>query len=206
MSVKLTILIPVWNQEELVIKALDHLPRRDDIEVIVRDDGSTDNTLANLIRYKEEHPELNLQVYSNGENKGVAYTKNQMLKIASGEYIHIHDSDDYVHTQEYSEIIDSLDGTDDIVYMDLEINNGQYFTLGEFTKAAYCAQTARFLRREFVKGLEFKESITNGGDDRPYNDECLARDPVNRFTHIPAYHYNYPREGSLYDLMVKGIR
>ena len=203
MDIKLSVLIPVWNQEELVIKALDHLPRRDDMEVIVRDDGSTDHTLANLIEYKEKHPELNLQVFANDRNRGVAYTKNQMLKVAKGEYIHIHDSDDYVYTKDYNEIVDTLDGKDDIVYMDLEINNGQYFTLGELTKAAYCAQTARFLRREFVKGLEFPESVTDGGDDRFYNDYCLSRDPVNRFTHIPAYHYNYPREGSLFDLMVK---
>ncbi len=31
---KLSILIPVWNQEKLVIRALDHLPRRDDVEII----------------------------------------------------------------------------------------------------------------------------------------------------------------------------
>ena len=53
--IKLSILTPVWNQEELVIKGLDSIPRRDDIEVIVRDDGSTDNTLANLKKYKAEH-------------------------------------------------------------------------------------------------------------------------------------------------------
>ena len=41
MRPKLSILIPVWNQEELVIKALDSIPRRDDIEVLAYDDGST---------------------------------------------------------------------------------------------------------------------------------------------------------------------
>ena len=43
MTPKLSILTPVWNQEELVIKGLDSIPRRDDIEVIVRDDGSHPN-------------------------------------------------------------------------------------------------------------------------------------------------------------------
>ena len=67
--IKLSVLIPVWNQEELVINALEHLPRRDDIEVLVIDDGSTDNTLANLRKYKEDHPELNLTVVANKGNK-----------------------------------------------------------------------------------------------------------------------------------------
>ena len=79
--IKLSVLIPVWNQEELVINALEHLPRREDIEILVRDDGSTDNTLANLKKYKEEHPDLNLSVMANKWNKGVAWTKNRLLKV-----------------------------------------------------------------------------------------------------------------------------
>ena len=61
--IKLSVCIPVWNQEVLVLRALDHIPRRDDVEVLVRDDGSTDNTYQNLLRYKENHPELNLKIY-----------------------------------------------------------------------------------------------------------------------------------------------
>ena len=46
---KVSIIIPVYNQEELVIMALDSIPKqREDIEVIVIDDGSTDDTLKNL--------------------------------------------------------------------------------------------------------------------------------------------------------------
>ena len=46
----LTIIIPVYNQETLVIRALESVPKRDDIEVIVIDDGSTDNTWNNLLK------------------------------------------------------------------------------------------------------------------------------------------------------------
>ena len=46
---KISIIIPVYNQEELVIRALDSIPKqRDDIEVMVIDDGSTDDRLKNL--------------------------------------------------------------------------------------------------------------------------------------------------------------
>ena len=34
MSIKLSVCIPVWNQERLVLNALDHIPRRDDVEVL----------------------------------------------------------------------------------------------------------------------------------------------------------------------------
>ena len=125
--IKLSVLIPVWNQEELVIKALDHLPRRDDMEIIVRDDGSTDNTLANLKQYKEEHPELNLTITANKGNKGVAYTKNRLLKAAKGEFIHLHDSDDYVITEDYNRMVGEWlynCNTADIIIMDLQTNEG----------------------------------------------------------------------------------
>ena len=64
MTPKLSILTPVWNQETLVIRTLGSIPRRDDIEVIVRDDGSTDKTLENLLTYAKD-TDLNLTVSAN---------------------------------------------------------------------------------------------------------------------------------------------
>ena len=205
--IKLSILIPVWNQEELVIKALDHLPRRDDIEVLVRDDGSTDNTLANLKKYKEEHPELNMSVVANKGNKGVAWTKNRLLKAAKGEFFHIHDSDDYVITPIYDRMItewlyNCKDA--DIILMDLEVNGGTRFVINEYTYQGYCAQIARFIRRDFAKGLTFPEEI-RAADDWYYAQDLLARNPKQVFTNVMAYHYNYPRAGSLSDLKVRGL-
>lgn len=207
MNIKLSVLIPVWNQEDLVIKALDHLPRRDDMEIIVRDDGSTDNTLANLTRYRKEHPELNLTVSSNDVNQGVARTKNRLLKDAKGEWVHIHDSDDWVYTELYDEMISewlTRYSDADIVCMDLEINSGERLPLNDMTEVAYCAQIARFIKRSFINGMTFPEEI-RAGDDRYFADEMLARDPKTVYSGIMAYHYNFPREGSLFDLQVKGL-
>lgn len=39
-----TIMVPVYNQEQLVIEALESIPKRSDIELIIIDDKSTDNT------------------------------------------------------------------------------------------------------------------------------------------------------------------
>ena len=45
---KVSVIIPVYNQEELIIRCLDSIPKRDDIEIIVINDGSTDKTLHTL--------------------------------------------------------------------------------------------------------------------------------------------------------------
>ena len=205
--IKLSVLIPVWNQEELVINALDHLPRRDDIEVLVRDDGSTDNTLANLRKYKEDHPELNLTVVANKGNKGVAWTKNRLLKAAKGEWFHVHDSDDWVYTNLYNKMItewltNCKDA--DVVCMDLEINGGVRYPLNENTQRVYCAQISRFIKRDFVKGMTFPENI-RAGDDWYFAEELLTRNPKIVYSNVMTYHYNYPREGSLSYLQVRGL-
>ena len=199
----LSVIIPVYNQEELVIRALANLPSRDDIEILVRDDGSTDNTLANVQQYAAEHPEKNIKVFSNGENKGVAYTKNQLLKDATGEYFHIHDSDDYVQTDEYGKVIDLLGGAD-IYCFNLRVNDGAIYYLNEATQALYCAQIARFIRKEFAEGLQFPENI-KAGDDGYFAVDLLKRNPRIVYTGITAYNYNYPRVGSLTDLRIRGI-
>ena len=201
---KLSILIPVYNQEELVIQALESIPVRDDVEVIVCDDGSTDRTYENLCKFAET-TKLNLTILKNDENKGVAYTKNRMLDLCKGEYFHIHDSDDYVITDEYSRLIDALYGQDaDIIVMDLIINSGDRFHIDDMNKELYCAQIARFVKRSFAEGLKFPEEV-RAGDDWYFANDLLARNPATCYTGIAGYHYNFPRVGSLTDLKSKGL-
>ena len=200
---KVSILTPVWNQEELVIKALDSIPRRDDIEVLVRDDGSTDRTLDNLIAYRIKHRDLNLRVFYNGTNRGVAYTKNRLLEDARGEYIHILDSDDYLYTDEYNRAIDSINGSD-ICIMDFITNDGFPHRMNTENHNLYCAQILRLIRREFADGIQFPEDI-RAADDWYFHNDMMARNPSEQYTGILAYHYNFPREGSLSDLKMKGL-
>ena len=63
--IKLSIIMGVHDQEELAIKALEHMPVRDDVEVIVLDNASTDNSLAEIKKYQRDHPELNMTVLAN---------------------------------------------------------------------------------------------------------------------------------------------
>ena len=203
--IKLSILTPVWNQEELVIKGLDTIPRRDDIEVLVRDDGSTDNTLTNLKKYKEEHPELNMKVFSNGKNLGVAATANKLLASAKGEWFHFFMSDDYLYTDEYQRMIAYIYQTDaDIVAMDLIENSGRKYKINESSDDLYCAQACRFIKREFVQGIKYPEKV-KCGEDWYFHKEMMARNPKVEYSHIKAYHYNYPREGSLVNLRLRGL-
>lgn len=204
MTPRLSILVPCYNQEVLAIRALDSIPRRDDIEVIASDDGSTDKTLFNLVKYKEEHPELNLIIRANGRNCGCFPNGNILLEAAQGEYMHTLDNDDFLYTEAYNSVIDMLDGEYDVYHISLRTNDNRVLFADPNSEIRPVSNIAKFVRRAFAEGLRYRL-------DRPadadwfYNYELLARNPKCKYTGIVAYHYNYPREGSLMDLHTKGL-
>lgn len=203
--IKLSILTPVYNQEELVIKGLDSIPRRDDIEVIVRDDGSTDNTIKNLKKYAKT-TDLNLTIQANGENHGVAYTANRLLKSAHGEYFHFLMSDDTLFTEAYNGLIETLyqNPDVDILAMNLQINSGELFVLNPSNDNLWCAQACRFIRRSLVEGIKYPEEV-KCGEDLYFHTEMMGRRPKVMYSDVTAYRYNFPREGSLLNLHNRGL-
>ena len=94
---KLSVLIPMYNVERYIKKCLTSLLNQGidilDYEIIVVNDGSTDNSLEIAKTLSQKH--TNIVVYSQ-ENKGTVFTRNRMLKLAKGEYIYFVDADDYV--------------------------------------------------------------------------------------------------------------
>ena len=90
-----SVLIPAYNVEKYIDKCLLSIKKQlfVDFEVIIIDDGSTDQTLSICKEY-----ELNddrFTVYHQ-QNKGIAYTRNKLLELASGMWIIFVDADDYV--------------------------------------------------------------------------------------------------------------
>ena len=100
---KLSIIIPTFNRENKIINALDSIPKRSDIEVIVVDDASTDNTVKILKEYKG----LNLKIIQLTKNGGPGKARNFGLDIMQGEWFTFLDSDDCLVTDEFNKVIDS---------------------------------------------------------------------------------------------------
>ena len=95
---RVSILIPVYNQESLIERCINSIPKRDDIEIIVVDDCSTDNTLKVLEKFD------NIKIIKNETNLGIGSTRNKLLDNASGDYIFFLDSDDYLYTEEFNKL------------------------------------------------------------------------------------------------------
>lgn len=93
---RLSALVPNYNHAAYLQVCLEALLHQSvaALEVIVIDDGSTDNSLEVLNEYAHRHPEL--RVYRNERNLGVARTLNRALELARGEYVFPTAADDQV--------------------------------------------------------------------------------------------------------------
>ena len=97
---KISVIVPVYNARDYIEKCLDSLINQSlkDIEIIVVDDGSTDDTYKIVSKYKDK---IRLIKQKNG---GVASARNKGLSVAKGEYIAFVDSDDWVELDMFSKL------------------------------------------------------------------------------------------------------
>lgn len=168
-----------------MLKAIDSVPHRPDIEIIVIDDCSTDDTLHRLKTRQD------IRLFYNTMNMGVGYTVNQGINRAKGEYIVQLDSDDYF-TDNFLTVMDMLDGTD-MVYFDM-ISPNREWKINESTKRGYCG-AVKFIRRAFIGDTRCPQM--RHAEDWHFYRALLAKTPTEVFTGITVKHYNYPRVGSL---------
>lgn len=93
---KVSIIIPAYNVQNYIGACLDSLVCQtlSDLEIIVINDGSIDNTKAVIEAYRAKYPDM-VKIF-NVENSGAAAARNVGLDAATGEYIGFVDSDDYV--------------------------------------------------------------------------------------------------------------
>lgn len=126
----ISVIIPVYNCEKFIKTAIKSLINQTydfrKIEVLLINDGSTDNSLEICKSYERKYS--NIKVFSH-ENRGVSYTRNVGLMNATGAYITFLDSDDYLSSNAIKGLITFFDEhseeIDMVTYPIYNVRNGK---------------------------------------------------------------------------------
>ncbi len=198
----------VYNKEKYIAQALDSLINqtlnfKKNIQLILVNDKSTDNTLKVLERYKNEYPQ-NIILINNEKNMGSAYSRNKGLKYAKAPYVNFLDSDDiiskdafkwaYRFLEEYYEV--------DIVSIPIYffgVKRGSHNlnfkyekdqVINVITDPNYIqlSSSSAFFRSDKVKKFHFNENLRVSEDALLIN-QMLLENPVIGFLSKPKYYY-----------------
>lgn len=100
-KIDLSVVVPIYNAEIFLSRCLDSilLSTFNSFELILINDGSTDNSKKILDWYEKEYKDVIKVIHK--ENEGVTYSRNKGIEIATGEYIAFVDNDDLIHPKMY---------------------------------------------------------------------------------------------------------
>ena len=89
----ISIIVPIYNAEKYINKCLDSILKqtKKELEIILVNDGSTDNTEKIIKTYKDKRIK-----YFKNDNHGIGYSRNFGIKKSTSKYIMFLDSDDYL--------------------------------------------------------------------------------------------------------------
>ena len=198
-----SVVIPTYNRGERVQGAVENVltQTHPQVELIVVDDASTDNTVSRLQTYNTE-----ITLISNEENKGVSYSRNRGIKHANGEYVAFLDDDDRWRPDKLErqvQIMDDLPADYCGVYTGSQtVRNGKVIgrTDQPISGDIYPEILVRFfvfpftsflLRRDAIENIGMFDTTMNRGEDwdltirlaREYNFEAIDEPLVDRTIH-----------------------
>lgn len=101
---KVSIIVPIYNVEKYLERCIESLIEQtlEDIQIILVNDGSTDNSGKIAKEYAIKHQDK--IIYLEKENGGLSDARNYGIPYATGEYIAFLDSDDYIDKEAYKEM------------------------------------------------------------------------------------------------------
>ena len=115
---KLSILVPVYNESEYIIRSLENVistKLKDwQKEIIIINDGSTDNTLDLITQFRKMHPSIKIISYQ--KNKGKGYALKKGIEIATGDVLIVQDADLEYDPLDYDRILAEYSKKQNVVY------------------------------------------------------------------------------------------
>ena len=198
---KLSVIVPVYNTSKYLKKCLDSILNQtfQDIELILVDDGSTDNSYSILEEYKKKYPKKIVLLQK--ENGGQGSARNLGLKHAKGDYITFVDSDDTIDKNMYDEMYNlAIKRKYDIVVCGLQdyyeqnnstqeisLNLKEEVSIPEALLKSVPSVVNKIYHRSLFKNMLFNETIWY--EDFPYSMELIVNAKKIGYIDKPFYQY-----------------
>lgn len=201
---KVSVIIPVYNVERYLRACLDSLVNQTlkDIEIIVVNDGSPDNSQSIIEEYEQKYDCVKGYVKKNG---GLADARNFGVKKAAGKYIGFVDSDDTVEWTMYEKMVKKAEEEQaDLVVCDLEyvwedhskepmkmagISEVEGKTLKSCLFASPLFAWNKLYRRDFFENSGLQYSVGKWYEDIPVTVPLFAL--AERISYVPEVMVHY---------------
>ena len=192
---KFSVLMPVYNVEKYVGEAIDSIINqsigfKDNVELIIIDDGSPDNSKQIALEYQKRYPD-NIKVLSK-PNGGQASAFNLGLKHVNGKYLSFVDSDDHISLNAFEEVYDFFEEHYDEVdlvsipimsfgivsqpsFLNFKFDSTRVIDLIKEPRNPQFNIAASFVKNEAMKGLEFHTGLLLGYDALMVNKILLQK-------------------------------
>lgn len=180
-----SVIMPAYNAEKFIGEAISSIVKQtyENFELIIVEDASTDNTLAEIKKFKDQR----IKLLCNEKNKGISYSTNRGIELSQGKYIALLDDDDIAELDrlrlqvaylEEHEDIDILGGRyseideegNVIHYHNIPRNNPKYIKAMLLFHFMDFANGSIMMRKEFLEKnhLRFQENCYGMQDFRLY--------------------------------------
>ena len=118
---KLSVIIPVFNGADTLQRCLNSVigQQIESMEIILVDDGSTDNSLQICNQNAENHTKITV---IHQTNKGLSEARNAALKVAKADYVTFVDCDDYLEPHTYKRLMNELNNHKNIDILEYSVD------------------------------------------------------------------------------------
>lgn len=124
---KVSIIIPVYNVSQYIVKCLDSIwgQTYQNIELILVDDCGSDDSMTIVHDYLANHASIDAYIISHQKNRGLSAARNSGMAKASGKYVYFLDSDDSITSDCIEALVKPLQNKKyDVVVGDYQCSNG----------------------------------------------------------------------------------
>lgn len=191
---KISIIVPVYNCEKFIGRCIDSVLKQTykDYELILVNDGSTDNSLEIIQSYKNRYPSK--IVVETQDNAGAPAARNKGISLVRGEFLTFIDSDDYIDDDFLSKLITNNESYDLIIsgykktnserVLFTKIPEDDYWSLFKYTTNWSNLYKTSFIREHNIHFNSFRI-----GEDVDFTLQCIVNLESYKILNYAGYSY-----------------